>query len=232
MATGADDGLVRLWDVRAALEHPEAEAPVADLANSPYAADDGIEMEVDTIEGEGLEEMPEENLADDFGEMNQDEVEGLPLPPQNQGLSNVGTQFARTVETSVQSPLAEVLAFYVAELTERGFLPAEGGDVNEERAVMNFTGPEGPLKLTLERFGAETRIKMDLKRAAVAKAAGILPEAGKARVIVGNQTEAQATITIGKVKLEAGPGEGIDKPDGPTAQLGTRQIHRHSRPRG
>lgn len=219
LATGADDGLVRLWDVRAALEHPNAEEPVADLANSPYAADDGFELEEETIEGAAAEEMPDEDFADDFGEMNQDEVEGLPLPPENQGLSNVGTQFARTIETSVRSPLAEVLAFYVAELTERGFLPAEESDVNEEQVMMKFTGPEGPLTLTLEKFGAETRIKMDLKRTAVAKAAGILPEAGKARVIVGNSTEFNVSITIGKVKLEAGPGEGIDRPDGPTANL-------------
>ncbi len=212
LATGADDGLVRLWDVQAALEHPDAEDPVADLAASPYS--DGFEAEeFEEMAEEGEEEARSREMAE------VEEVEGLPLPPNRDSTSTVGTQFAKTIETSVRSDLADMIAFYVSELVDRGFLPDDAGETSEEKAVMKFSSDDELLTLTLEKFGAETRIKMDLKRPAAAEAMGILPEKGKGRVIVGNQLDTNVTIAIGDIELKAGPQEGLEKPDGPTTNL-------------
>lgn len=212
LATGADDGLVRLWDVQTALEHPDAEDAVPDLAGSPYTQ----EFEAEEFE-EMAEEGQEEALREEMAEA--EEIEGLPLPPNSQGNSSVGTMFAKTIETSVRSDLPDVLAFYVSELVDRGFLPDDAGETSDEKAVMKFSSDEELLTLTLEKFGAETRIKMDLKRPAAAEEMGFLPEEGKARVIVGNQLDSTVTIAIGKIELKAGPQEGLEKPDGPTTNL-------------
>lgn len=212
LASGADDGLVRLWDVQTALEHPDAEDAVPDLAGSPYSQ----EFEAEEFE-EMAEEGQEEALREEIAEA--EEVEGLPLPPNSQGTSSVGTMFSKTIETSVRSDLPDVMAFYVSELVDRGFLPDDAGETSDEKAVMKFSSDEELLTLTLEKFGAETRIKMDLKRPAAAESMGILPEEGKARVIVGNQLDSAVTVAIGKIELKAGPQEGLEKPDGPTTNL-------------
>ena len=210
LATGADDGLVRLWDVQAALTHPEAEQPVGDLAD--IGAESGLEaegFEGDDPAADFDEEMPEE----------ENEVDGLPLPPGHESTSSIGSQFAKMVHSSVRGNVMEVMAFYLEELVERGYQPDEGTDFDEKQAVLNFTHDEGPLVVTLEKFGADVRIKMEVKRSGVAKEAGILPKEGKALLIVGNLAESAATITVGDVTLKAVAGEGSNEPDGPRTDL-------------
>lgn len=208
LATGADDGLTRIWNVKAALEHPEAESPVADLADSPYG--DAEEMEAEGFEDAG-------DFADDMPEQ-QSDVDGIPLPPDYEGLSTIGSQFAKTIETSVQGKVDEVLDFYAQRLPDLGYERGDSTKVDDQ-TVVNFAGEDGPLVLKLEKFGAEVRITIDVKNRTAAEEAGILPKPGKARIIVGNDTDTEATIKIGEVTIKVGPKEGNEEPNGPTADI-------------
>lgn len=208
LATAGDDGRVRLWDVKAALEHPDAEKPVADLADSAYGPAE---------EAEGVEEG---DPAAGFGEeMADNEVDGIPLPPDHKNTASFGSQFAKTIQAEVQGELPAIAAFYFAEMTDRGYEPGADSDVGEEKAVLKFTHDDGPVAVSLEKFGADVRIKIDVKHRAAAKAAGVLPKDGQVRIIVGNETDAQVTVAVGDKKLVAKAGEGTREPDGPTADL-------------
>jgi hypothetical protein len=157
-----------------------------------------------------------------------DEDSGLPVPKQHT-LSSVGatampggqSPFRRNLEASVPADLGAVLAFYRRELGKRDWKEAaQGALVKPDRVWLAFASPDGPAVLKLGRQGGETTVDLALKIPAAAAQAGVLPPAGKVKLLFGNLGDAEAAITINAktIRIAAGVGSPTS-PNGPTLEL-------------
>lgn len=152
----------------------------------------------------------------------------LPVPTQRSstGLSSTkfpgsDQSFRTELEASVPAELGEVLAFYRAELTKRGWQEkTDGAIVTAERAELAFTSPEGPAVLKLGRARDETTVSLMQRNPQAAAKADIMPKAGQARLMLGNMGPKEASLTINNqaVKIAAGAG-GPQSPKGPMLDL-------------
>ncbi|MBR0856410.1 hypothetical protein [Bradyrhizobium liaoningense] len=152
----------------------------------------------------------------------------LPVPTQrsSSGISSTkfpgsDQSFRRELEASIPAELSDVLAFYRAELTKRGWQEkTDGATVTAERAELAFTSPEGPAVLKLGRARDETTVSLVQRNPQAAAKADIMPKAGQARVMLGNIGPKEASLTINNqtVKIAAGAG-GPQSPKGPMLDL-------------
>lgn len=152
----------------------------------------------------------------------------LPVPTQHSstGLSSTkfpgsDQSFRTELEASIPAELGEVLAFYRAELTKRGWQEkTDGATVTAERAELAFTSPEGPAVLKLGRARDETTVSLMQRNPQAAAKADIMPKAGQARLMLGNMGPKEALLTINNqtVKIAAGAG-GPQSPKGPMLDL-------------
>ena len=143
-------------------------------------------------------------------ELTMDESDGLPVPADNAGTSRQSSAFRSNLTTNHSAPVGKITDLYRSALPELGWqelpqtgLPAEDG------ARMMFRGEKGDLAVRLTAEGAGTRIELVLRDEAAARKAGLLPPAGRVRVVFGNANDAEVVIELdGKpVKLAAHEGE-------------------------
>lgn len=152
----------------------------------------------------------------------------LPVPTQrsSSGVSSTkfpgsDQSFRKELEASIPAELSDVLAFYRAELTKRGWQEkTDGTTVTAERAELAFTSPEGPAMLKLGRAREETTVSLVQRNPQAAAKADIMPKAGQARLMLGNIGPKEASLTINKqtIKIAAGAG-GPQSPKGPMLDL-------------
>ncbi|WP_407115769.1 hypothetical protein [Bradyrhizobium sp. LMG 9283] len=152
----------------------------------------------------------------------------LPVPTQRSSKSLATTKmpggeapFRRELEASIPASLAEVLAFYRAELSKLGWQEkTDGATVSAERAQIDFTSPQGPAVLKLGRAKGETTVNLAQKNSDAATKADIMPKPGQARLMLGNIGPKEASLTINNqtVKIAAGAG-GPQSPKGPMLDL-------------
>ncbi|MCS3498064.1 hypothetical protein M2189_002978 [Bradyrhizobium japonicum] len=152
----------------------------------------------------------------------------LPVPTQrsSSGVSSTkfpgsDQSFRKELEASIPAELSDVLAFYRAELTKRGWQEkTDGTTVTAERAELAFTSPEGPAMLKLGRAREETTVSLVQRNPQAAAKADIIPKAGQARLMLGNIGPKEASLTINKqtIKIAAGAG-GPQSPKGPMLDL-------------
>ena len=96
--------------------------------------------------------------------------------------------FRKELEASIPAELSDVLAFYRAELTKRGWQEkTDGATVTAERAELAFTSPEGPAMLKLGRAREETTVSLVQRNPQAAAKADIMPKAGQARLMLGRR---------------------------------------------
>ncbi len=157
-----------------------------------------------------------------------EEVSGFPVPKKRslsapgQWSSKSGTVvFRRDYNAQVPSDIGSVLAFYRRELAKRDWKERTAGAViKSDNVAIAFTSPDGPASLQLGRNGKETTIALVIKNPTEAAKAGILPSAGKAKVMLGNIGDEEASITINQKTIKVAPGTGSTKtPDGPMLEL-------------
>lgn len=152
----------------------------------------------------------------------------LPVPTQrsSSGISSTkfpgsDQSFRKELEASIPAELSDVLAFYRAELSKRGWQEkTDGATVTAERAELAFTSPEGPAMLKLGRAREETTVRLVQRNPQAAAKADIMPKAGQARVMLGNIGPKEASLTINNqtVKIAAGAG-GPQSRKGPMLDL-------------
>lgn len=148
-----------------------------------------------------------------------EERSGLPVPAPHSLSGSEKSLFRVSAHASVTAPLASVRAFYGRELAARGWKEKDGAVATAERADIAYTTPDGPALLTLLRKNGETFVTLTLRKQQEAEKAGLLPPAGRTRLLFGNMLEQEAVLTIGKHTVKVGAGLGAKKPDGPTLDL-------------
>ena len=107
------------------------------------------------------------------------------------------------LEARVPATLADVLAFYRAELRKLGWQEQpDDALVSADHARLAFVSPIGPAALELERKDGSTAVQLVQKNREVATRTNVLPAAGQAKLVFSNIGEAEAVLTIGERTIE------------------------------
>jgi hypothetical protein len=153
--------------------------------------------------------IPEGGLAADAWD-------GLPIPEGHEGMQSEGSRFRKQGNTTVVAELSQVVDFYRRELPsgEWGEWKENATDakVEQQSARLAFNGPTGSLIVQLEGEDEKVAITLVSRDAKAAKEAGLLPAAGKSRLLVGNASEKEAVITINKQEDKVAAGAGARDP--------------------
>lgn len=132
--------------------------------------------------------------------LNADSYEGLPVPEGHDGMLGEGSEFRKQATTSVDAKLDAVVAFYRGHLSSSEWgqwkEDAQASQVAQDSANLNFSGPAGDLIVQLKSQGEQTEITLVTRDANAAKAAGMLPDPGKSRLVVINGVERESIFTI------------------------------------
>lgn len=128
----------------------------------------------------------------------------VPFPDAVGNISKEGSKFRKTYHAEVNLPLAEVTEFYRRELPAQGW---KSDDANAS-GPMRFKNDTLDLVMSLKSQGNKTMVDAVTRDAALAKKEGILPEAGKGRLILGNGGDSAVVFTVGKANHTLKPGQG------------------------
>jgi hypothetical protein len=121
---------------------------------------------------------------------------GLPRPMPWFLTMAKNSPFIESLHIETPLALATVLGFYRAELSKRGWAEEGGASIESDRAVIAFTTSDGPAQLRLIHQDDRTIVDLSLRKPAAATA-DIAPKAGQVRLMLGNETDQEAVVTIG-----------------------------------
>lgn len=127
-----------------------------------------------------------------------EDKDGLPVPDNYTSYSSEGSQFSRTIMVNSPSDVTALSEFFQTELADRGWSLTDSSEEPSSVKLM-FEGADGRLTVAIKSSGNESEVTMVNKNAAAATAAGIVPEAGQARIYFGNPDfgdPAAATFTF------------------------------------
>jgi hypothetical protein len=142
-----------------------------------------------------------------------DSYDGLPIPEGRQNISSAGSKFRKEINATVSAKLDAVVRFYRDELTAGGWKETfQEAKVEQGSAKVAFTSPTGSLSVQLKAESNQTAITLILRDVQATKAAGLLPAPGKARLVLGNDSETAATVTINKRDYSIAAGAGAKDP--------------------
>jgi hypothetical protein len=155
-----------------------------------------------------------------------EEMGGFPYPNNHTLAESEGTPLRRALTVETELDLKSVLGFYRQELGKRGWKEETGATVGDANATLNFTSPDGPAVLKLERKDDKTNVSLVVSNQAKAKASGQMAKPGKVKAMFGNVLSKPVTITINKQSVKVPPGAGANGPGGPTLELpaGTYKV--------
>lgn len=145
-----------------------------------------------------------------------DSYDGLPIPEGHTSMQSEGSRFRKQISTTVVAGLKAVVDFYRSELAsgEWGQWKENVAEAKVEQlsAKLSFTGPAGSLFVQLKADRQEVAITLVSRDAQAAKAAGLLPASGKARLLIGNASEKEAVFSINKRGYKIAAGAGAEDP--------------------
>src|SRR5262249_13553573 len=142
-----------------------------------------------------------------------DSHDGLPFPEGGEGFQSEGSNFRKQTSKTVTADLKAVIDFYRRELAAPDWTENKAAAKTEKTsATLSFTGPSGALTVRLKSEGDRTAIALVSRDAQAAKAAGVLPASGKARLIIGNGSENATTVTVNKRDYNVAAGAGAKDP--------------------
>jgi hypothetical protein len=124
-----------------------------------------------------------------------DLVTGLPRPKPWIVTTARKSSLIESVHVETPLDLAGTLGFYRAALSQRGWTENTGAVVEPDRAVIAFATSDGPVLLRLTHQGDRTTADLWRHKGADANA-GNLPKPEQARLILGNDTDEEAVITV------------------------------------
>ena len=146
-----------------------------------------------------------------------DHVTALPLPKPWVVRTAKDSAFIKSVHVETPLDLAAVLGFYRVELSKRGWTENDGAVAEPDRVVIAFTTTDGPALLRLIHQDDRTIADLSLRKPAAANA-GILPRPGQVRLMLSNDTDEEAVITINEQTIELAAHAGRNLTDATDAE--------------
>ncbi|QEF99061.1 hypothetical protein Mal15_31200 [Stieleria maiorica] len=145
-----------------------------------------------------------------------DSYDALPVPQGHEGIQAEGSPFRKVIQTTVAADLDAVVDFYRRQLGSGQWgkwdETVADAKIDRQSASLTFTGPGGGLTVQLAGKGDETAITMVSRDAQAAKAAGLWPTPGKARLFIANDTASPAVLTINRRDYTIAAGAGARDP--------------------
>ncbi|MDV6029981.1 MAG: hypothetical protein F9B45_07710 [Phycisphaera sp. RhM] len=145
-----------------------------------------------------------------------DSYDALPVPQGHEGIQAEGSPFRKVIQTTVAAELGAVVDFYRRQLASGQWgkwdESVEDTKIDRQSAELSFTGPAGGLSVQLVGKGKETAITLVSRDAQAAKAAGLWPAPGKARLFIANDTASPAVLTINRRDYTIAAGAGARDP--------------------
>ncbi len=137
----------------------------------------------------------------------------MPFPEGGDGFQSEGSKFRKQTSTKITADLKAVVAFYQSELAAADWTENKAAaKIDKTSATLSFTGAAGTLTVQLKAEGDQTAIALISRDEKAAKAAGMLPTAGKSKLIIGNTSESAAVITVSKLDYKLAAGAGAEDP--------------------
>jgi hypothetical protein len=146
---------------------------------------------------------------------------GLPIPGDAYNTQSGTSLFFTEVVTMVRSSLQGILQFYRGELAMWGWEEeADTTELGALQARLSFRDGQDLLDLELVQDGEVVSATLVHRQTSMADAAGLLPDAGQGRIILGNSSTEAVVIEIDDTQhsLPAGKG-GRDPADAVPIQL-------------
>lgn len=179
-----------------------------DFFDKPYTFEVSFDVEV---LGKPASASPKSDAP--AGGLVADSHDGLPFPEGGEGFQSEGSNFRKQTTTSIPAELNAVVEFYRRELASPDWTENKAATrINKTSATLSFTGPAGGLTVQLKSEDNQTAITLVSRDAQAARAAGVLPTAGKARLIIGNGSDNAASITVNKKNHTVAAGAGAEDP--------------------
>ena len=144
-------------------------------------------------------------------ELQLEERRGLPLPAETTGIMMSGSIYSTTAECTTEGTTETLAALYRAELPKMGWTETSYQWSGEERHL-TFDGSKGQLNVKLSPDPEGSKVEVALRDEAAAKQDGMLPVAGKGKLILGNASDHDVVITIGKTDYPVKAGVGAEDP--------------------
>ena len=161
----------------------------------------------------GLQTATATPEATDGTALTAEDKDGLPVPADYTTYVSDSGPYRSGLTAVSPSALKAVLALYRTELVARKWseLPATVASTDAKAALM-FQNPDlGKLELNLtQNADSGTDISLVIKSEAAAKAAGVLPPPGKARIYFGNVNDAAVTFNIDGKDIKVAVGNPSD----------------------
>ncbi len=145
---------------------------------------------------------------------------GLPLPKPWVLRTANNSPFINSLHVETPLDLAAALGFWRAALSQRGWSENDGALVGPDRAVIAFTTSDGPALLRVIHQNDRTIADLALHKRGDVALADILPRPGQARLMLGNESDEEAVITINALTITLAPraklqdGGNLDLPPG------------------
>jgi hypothetical protein len=142
-----------------------------------------------------------------------DSHNGLPFPEGGEGFQSESSKFRKQTSKTVTAESKAVIDFYRRELASADWTENKAAaKIDKASAKLSFTGPSGSLIVQLTSQGDQTAIALISRDAQAAKAAGVLPTSGKARLLIGNGAERAAVVAVNKRDYNIAAGAGANDP--------------------
>jgi hypothetical protein len=142
-----------------------------------------------------------------------DSHEGLPFPEGGDGFQSEGGRFRKRTTKTVAADLKAVMEFYRRELAGPEWTESqEAARLEATSATLSFTSRSGAVTVQLQSEGKHTAITLISRDTPAARAAGVLPAPGKARLMIGNGSDNAAAISVNKRDYNIAAGAGAKDP--------------------
>ncbi len=148
-----------------------------------------------------------------------DLVTGLPVPKPWFLRTANDSPFIKSMHVETPLDLVVALNFYRVELSKRGWMENDGAVVEPDRAVIVFTTIDGPAQLRLIHQDDRTIVDLSLRKPGAVPKADILPNPGQVKLMLGNDADEEAVITINEQTIALAAKTGRQLQDNPEIDL-------------
>jgi len=138
----------------------------------------------------------------------------LLLPDEVGNVQSEGSRYRKSTHAEIALEVPAIVSFYRTELAAQRWKEDETSRVGQagDQAMLVFRNSTGKMTVKLQSQGQRTVIDVTFQDDAQAKRDGLLPEPGKARIVMANGHTRDVVIAIGKQDYPLKAGRGAQDP--------------------
>jgi len=147
------------------------------------------------------------------GELQNSDDYDLPLPGDRTSTEEFKSPYRGTLTARFPATLDQTIKFYRKELPLKKYVEnVKAAQLGKNSAELAFTSAKGPLRVSIKSEGPDITVELITRNEELAKQHGMAPKAGMAKLILGNTTEAAATVVVDGKTFPLKAGEGTQDP--------------------